>query len=203
MSFVQVGGDSASRPTYFELIAADQLVPSLKSAIVYTLSVLSQRYPWLHRVLDFEDEVLAALMLLIDWHSLSTCDATFAEGLYGLRRGTRRSAGTEGKAMPAAGAENQKGQSPTASLRPAALTRMTAMQRLMSLIVQVCVCVCVCVTCEYMSADRTSLTYPKVTHHHHLAILLLARRLVSRTSKLRQTGSTTGSVRGKACLHSP
>ena len=144
MSFVQVGGDSASRPTYFELIAADQLVPSLKSAVVYTLSVLSQRYPWLHRVLDFEDEVLAALMLLIDWHSLSTCDATFAEGLYGLRRGSRRSPGGAGKAMATAGAGSQKGQSPTAmSPRHAALTRMTAVQRLMSLIAQVCVCVCV------------------------------------------------------------
>ncbi|GFH28369.1 uncharacterized protein HaLaN_26847 [Haematococcus lacustris] len=86
MAFVQLGGDESSRPTYFEVVAADRLVPSLKSALVYALSVLSQRRSWLHRLLTYEDEVLATLMLVVDWHSLSTVHATFAESLYGLRR---------------------------------------------------------------------------------------------------------------------
>ncbi len=37
-------------------------------------------------MLDYEDEVLAGAMLLLDWHSLNTSGATFAESLYGLRR---------------------------------------------------------------------------------------------------------------------
>ena len=45
--------------------------------------------PWVHRLLAAEDEVVAALLLLLDWHSLATSDATFAEALYGLRRARR------------------------------------------------------------------------------------------------------------------
>ncbi len=39
MAFVALGGDDATRPTFFETLAAGQLVPSLRAAIVYTLSV--------------------------------------------------------------------------------------------------------------------------------------------------------------------
>uniref|UniRef100_A0A7S3VUL7 Peroxisome biogenesis protein 12 n=1 Tax=Dunaliella tertiolecta TaxID=3047 RepID=A0A7S3VUL7_DUNTE len=86
MSFVNLGGDAAATPTYFEVVAADRIVPSLKSAVVYTLSVLSQRRSWVHRLLAYEDEVLALVSLVLDWHSLHTADATFAESLYGLCR---------------------------------------------------------------------------------------------------------------------
>lgn len=34
------------------------------------LQVLSQRRSWLHRLLQYEDEVLAVACLLLDWHSL-------------------------------------------------------------------------------------------------------------------------------------
>ena len=137
MSFVQVGGDSASRPTYFELIAADQLVPSLKSALVYTLSVLSQRYPWIHRVLEYEDEAIAALMLLIDWHSLATCDATFAEGLYGLRRGSRAPQAHQLDPLRQ-GREAMGGVAIIKTPSPQRMGRLTAMQRFLSLMTQVC-----------------------------------------------------------------
>jgi peroxin-12 len=50
------------------------------------LQVLSQRSPWLHRVLAYEEEALAVGSLILNWHSLSTADATFAESLYGLCR---------------------------------------------------------------------------------------------------------------------
>lgn len=39
MSFVAIGGDAGSRPTFFEVYAADRLVPSLRAAVVYSLSV--------------------------------------------------------------------------------------------------------------------------------------------------------------------
>lgn len=38
MSFVSLGGDGL-RPTFFELVAAERLVPSLKAAITYSLAV--------------------------------------------------------------------------------------------------------------------------------------------------------------------
>ena len=60
MSFVSLGGDGL-RPTFFELVAADRLMPSLKAAVVYSLSVYAQRRPALHRLLDREDELLFLL----------------------------------------------------------------------------------------------------------------------------------------------
>ena len=39
MSFVTVGGDGSTRPTFFELVAAERLMPSLKAAATYSLSV--------------------------------------------------------------------------------------------------------------------------------------------------------------------
>ncbi len=43
MSFVSVGGDASTAPTYFEVVAAERLVPSLRAAAVYALSVSSSR----------------------------------------------------------------------------------------------------------------------------------------------------------------
>jgi peroxin-12 len=89
--------DEQLRPTYFELAAAESLVPSLKAALSYSLAVrladcaraaapahwvravqvLAQRRPGLHRLLDHEDEAFAALMLLVvRLHGVSRCDAT-------------------------------------------------------------------------------------------------------------------------------
>lgn len=39
MSFLLLGGDGSSRPTFFEVVAAERLMPSLKAAVVYSLSV--------------------------------------------------------------------------------------------------------------------------------------------------------------------
>lgn len=110
MAFVYLGGNESTKPTYFEVVAADKLVPSLKAAVVYTLAVslspewafpfspllsvelslllqvLSQRHSWVQRLVEYDDEMFAAISMLLEWHSLSTSDATFAEGLYGLTR---------------------------------------------------------------------------------------------------------------------
>lgn len=86
MSFVSLGGDAGSRPTFFEVYAADKLVPSLKAAVVYSLSVFGQTRSWVQRLLDCEDEVFAAVCLLLDRHSLRSLEGTFAESLYGLKR---------------------------------------------------------------------------------------------------------------------
>ncbi|KAA8534686.1 hypothetical protein F0562_032203 [Nyssa sinensis] len=81
----QVGGQG-TRPTFFEMAAAQQLPSSLRAALTYSLGVLALRRPFLHRVLDYEDEFFALLMLVLETHSLRTTDASFSESLYGLRR---------------------------------------------------------------------------------------------------------------------
>lgn len=39
MSFVSLGDNASTRPTFFEISAADSLMPSLKAATIYSLSV--------------------------------------------------------------------------------------------------------------------------------------------------------------------
>lgn len=81
----QVGGEG-TRPTFFEMAAAQQLPSSLRAALTYSLGVLALRRPFFHKILDFEDEFFALLMLVLETHSLRTTDASFAESLYGMRR---------------------------------------------------------------------------------------------------------------------
>lgn len=81
----QVGGQG-TRPTFFEMAAAQQLPASLRAALTYSLGVFALRRPFLHRVLDYDDEFFALLMLVLETHSLRTTDASFSESLYGLRR---------------------------------------------------------------------------------------------------------------------
>ncbi|WCJ43768.1 peroxin-12 [Euphorbia peplus] len=81
----QVGGQG-TRPTFFEMAAAQQLPASLRAALTYSIGVLALRTPILHKVLDYEDEFFAFLMMILESHSLRTTDASFSESLYGLRR---------------------------------------------------------------------------------------------------------------------
>ncbi|KAA6419431.1 MAG: Peroxisome biogenesis 12 [Trebouxia sp. A1-2] len=113
MSFVALGGDGSTRPTFFELVAAERLMPSLKAATVYSLSVrgsfavlqsyavledllaeavFAQRRPIFHRLLDFEDELFAIITAALDRQSLLNGSSSFAESLYGLRRNSVRGA---------------------------------------------------------------------------------------------------------------
>jgi peroxin-12 len=84
MQFHVDAGDA--RPTFFELVAADKLVPSLRAALVYSIRVLVARRPSLSRLLDHEAEAFALFMLLVESHSFATSDGSMAEGLYGLQR---------------------------------------------------------------------------------------------------------------------
>ncbi|KAH7543325.1 hypothetical protein FEM48_Zijuj02G0172400 [Ziziphus jujuba var. spinosa] len=68
------------------MAAAQQLPASLRAALTYSIGVLALRRPFLHKVLDYEDEFFALLMLILETHSLRTTDASFSESLYGLRR---------------------------------------------------------------------------------------------------------------------
>ncbi|ONK57334.1 uncharacterized protein A4U43_C10F19010 [Asparagus officinalis] len=68
------------------MAAAQQLPSSLRAALTYSLGVFALRRPFLHKVLDYDDEFFALLMLVLETHSLRTTDASFSESLYGLRR---------------------------------------------------------------------------------------------------------------------
>ncbi|KAH8491182.1 hypothetical protein H0E87_023354 [Populus deltoides] len=68
------------------MAAAQQLPASLRAALTYSIGVMALRRPFLHKVLDCEDEFFSLLMLVLETHSLRTTDASFAESLYGLRR---------------------------------------------------------------------------------------------------------------------
>jgi peroxin-12 len=46
MAFVALGGAGGGRPTFFEMVAAERLMLSLKSAAAYSLSV---RKRWIQR----------------------------------------------------------------------------------------------------------------------------------------------------------
>ncbi|XP_078429283.1 peroxin-12 [Wolffia australiana] len=81
----QVAGQG-SRPTFFEMAAAQQLPASLRAALAYSFGVFALRRPFFHKILDYEDEFFSLLMLVLETHSLRTTDASFAESLYGLRR---------------------------------------------------------------------------------------------------------------------
>ncbi|KAL1542254.1 ubiquitin-protein ligase peroxin 12 [Salvia divinorum] len=81
----QVGGQG-TRPTFFEMSAAQQLPSSVRAALTYSLGVFALRRPFIHKILDYEDEFFALLMLVLETHSLRTTDASFSESLYGLRR---------------------------------------------------------------------------------------------------------------------
>ncbi|KAG6737418.1 hypothetical protein POTOM_058938 [Populus tomentosa] len=67
----QVGGQG-TRPTFFEMAAAQQLPASLRAALTYSIGVLALRRPFLHKVLDHEDEFFSLLMLVLETHSLRT-----------------------------------------------------------------------------------------------------------------------------------
>lgn len=93
MSFM-LGGSDAPRPTFFELVAAERLMPSLKAAASYSLQVLSQQRPWVYRLLAYEDELFAAVALILDHGSLANAGGTFSESLYGLRRAPAETSGS-------------------------------------------------------------------------------------------------------------
>lgn len=93
MSYVALGGDGTSRPTFFEMVAAERLMPSLKAALSYSLSVYGRQRPGLQRLLAHEDELFLLISALVDRQALGASSASFAESVYGLRRAPMELAG--------------------------------------------------------------------------------------------------------------
>ncbi|WFD45234.1 ubiquitin-protein ligase peroxin 12 [Malassezia psittaci] len=92
------GGSFADpyRPSFFELIAQEQLSHLLKPAVRYVLTVLAQRNPrYLLRIVNRYDEIYALLMLAVERHYLRTWNSSFTENFYGLLRRRRPAVSTK------------------------------------------------------------------------------------------------------------
>ncbi|CAN7086422.1 unnamed protein product [Brassica oleracea var. botrytis] len=61
-------------------------LPEIATVKNLLLGFSRHRLSFLHKILDYEDEFFAALMLILEGHSLRTTNALFVESLYGLRR---------------------------------------------------------------------------------------------------------------------
>ena len=92
-----IGGLDHQRPTFFELVAQDEMVHLLRPAFKFVLTTLATRYPrHLLRVHRWSDEVYALLTLAIERYYLTAMDGTFGESFYGLKRAlSRRSRGSD------------------------------------------------------------------------------------------------------------
>lgn len=86
-------GDDVYRPSYFELIAQDRLLPGLKPALKHLFTVLSTRRAtytntsvtqyWLTK---YYDEIFYSLLFILENYYLNEYNGTFAENFYGLKR---------------------------------------------------------------------------------------------------------------------
>ncbi|CAH7687945.1 Pex12 amino terminal region-domain-containing protein [Phakopsora pachyrhizi] len=75
------------KPTFFELIAQEQVNDLLGPVIRYVTSIYAQRHPrYFLKILNHHDELFAISMLFIQRYYLRNWGASFAENFYGLRR---------------------------------------------------------------------------------------------------------------------
>lgn len=80
------GGGDVNRPSFFEMMAQQQMMPTFKPALKYIFSVLSQRNPEMDWFVRHNDELFHAGWLLIEHHYLKYYGASFSENFYGLKR---------------------------------------------------------------------------------------------------------------------
>eukprot|EP01112_Ceratiomyxa_fruticulosa_P010003 TRINITY_DN2625_c0_g3_i1.p1 TRINITY_DN2625_c0_g3~~TRINITY_DN2625_c0_g3_i1.p1 ORF type:complete len:417 (-),score=92.57 TRINITY_DN2625_c0_g3_i1:115-1266(-) len=75
-----------TRPSFFEMMAQQQMMPTFKPALKYVFSVLSQRHPVFNWFVKRSDEIFNGTLLVIEQHYLNHYDASFAENFYGMKR---------------------------------------------------------------------------------------------------------------------
>lgn len=77
---------TSTRPSFFEIYAAQHLNSALRPALRYLVDVLAIRHSRLRVVSNWFDEFFTALLLCIDSAQLSQQAALLSESFYGLRR---------------------------------------------------------------------------------------------------------------------
>eukprot|EP01089_Gocevia_fonbrunei_P022447 TRINITY_DN9089_c0_g1_i1.p1 TRINITY_DN9089_c0_g1~~TRINITY_DN9089_c0_g1_i1.p1 ORF type:complete len:364 (-),score=43.42 TRINITY_DN9089_c0_g1_i1:46-1137(-) len=74
------------RPSFFEMIAQYQLMPTLRPALKYLFTVLAQRDPRWEWVVHHYDSLFYSCLLVMEHHYLEYNDGSFSENFYGLKR---------------------------------------------------------------------------------------------------------------------
>ncbi|KAI8325012.1 hypothetical protein GQ54DRAFT_37213 [Martensiomyces pterosporus] len=86
MSDMLSGADSG-KPSLFEIVAQHKMSDLLEPALRHVTSVYAHRYPrYLVRILNWHEEVYAAIMLLVERHYLRNYGGSFTEHFYGTKR---------------------------------------------------------------------------------------------------------------------
>jgi peroxin-12 len=98
------GASNPADPTaasIIDVLALERLMPALRAACHYVLTVSAQRHTWLLGIHRFRDEAFLALVALLEAHSLFRNGSSFAEHFYGLeRRASRSSTGPRSSLLP-------------------------------------------------------------------------------------------------------
>ncbi|XP_072163764.1 peroxisome assembly protein 12-like [Diadema setosum] len=76
-----------NRPSFFEVLAQESLMATLRPALSYFLKVLAENHPaQFGRVYRWSDEVYSVLDFILQHHFLSKTSASFSENFYSLKR---------------------------------------------------------------------------------------------------------------------
>ncbi|KAJ1796834.1 ubiquitin-protein ligase peroxin 12, partial [Coemansia sp. RSA 2598] len=82
-----LSGADAGKPSLFELVAQHKMTELLEPALRHITSVYAHRYPrYLIRILNWHEEVYAAIMLVVERHYLRNYGGSFTEHFYGIKR---------------------------------------------------------------------------------------------------------------------
>ncbi|GAB5364311.1 hypothetical protein AAMO2058_000958500 [Amorphochlora amoebiformis] len=79
-------GVDLSRPSFFEVAAADRLIQGLRPALQHILTTAANHVPNLSFLANRGDEIFYLMCFLLDRHYLKTQSASFAENFYCLKR---------------------------------------------------------------------------------------------------------------------
>lgn len=85
MFLANFSGD-ASRPSFFEMIAQQEMMPTLRPAMKYAFNILGSSYRSMQWTSRFSDELFYLGLFLLEKHHLNHYDASFSENFYGLKR---------------------------------------------------------------------------------------------------------------------
>ncbi|KAJ2751826.1 ubiquitin-protein ligase peroxin 12 [Coemansia pectinata] len=86
MSDMLSGADSG-KPSLFEIVAQHKMSDLIEPALRHVTSVYAHRYPrHLVRILNWHEEIYAAVMLVVERHYLRAYGGSFAEHFYGTKR---------------------------------------------------------------------------------------------------------------------
>lgn len=77
---------TSTRPSFFEVYAAQHLNTALRPAIRFIIDIISLRHPLLRPLSNWADESFTLLLLLIETAQLSQHSSLLSESFYALRR---------------------------------------------------------------------------------------------------------------------